>query len=92
MSLINIPVLSPINPPEYAVYDEVDAAVDGDEEVVSLGEGREFRLAEMLKYFQIFTFQKVNYRSLMLGRECFPFHLKGLDCCYLTGNSVRERS
>ena len=59
------------NPPEYAVDDEVDAAVDGDEEVVSLGEGREFRLTEMLKIFQIFTFQKFNYSSSPLGKECF---------------------
>ena len=22
----------------------------------------------------------------------FPYHLKGLDCCYLTGNSVREKA
>ena len=40
--------------PEYAVDDEVDAAVDGDEEVVSLRQGRELRLPEMLKYFLLF--------------------------------------
>ena len=38
------------DPPEYAVDDEVDAAVDGDQEVVGLGQGRELCLAKMLKY------------------------------------------
>ena len=42
------------DPPEYAVDDEVDAAVDGDQEVVSLRQGRELRLPEMLKYFLLF--------------------------------------
>ena len=38
------------DPPEYAVDDEVDAAVDGDQEVVGLRQGRELCLAKMLKY------------------------------------------
>ena len=38
------------DPPEYAVDDEVDAAVDGDQEVVGLRQRRELCLAEMLKY------------------------------------------
>ena len=37
------------NPPEDAVDDEVDAAVDGDEEVVALSQSRHFQ-PKVLKY------------------------------------------
>ena len=45
--------------PEYAVDDEVDAAVDGHQEVVGLRQGRELRLPEMLKHFLLFTSEKL---------------------------------
>ena len=54
------------DPPEYAVDDEVDAAVDGDQEVVGLRQGCELCLAKMLKY------SRSNY-NVENEKGCFSF-------------------